>query len=97
MATSLATVCDDVPDSPHQPEPDFAFPKRSFGKKTVVKRSFQHSWFNKWPFLHYNESTDTVLCHTCLLMFKQKKSLTQSTKADQAFVSIKLHAVYFIF
>ena len=89
MATSFPTVSDDVPESPHQPGPDFAFPKRSLGKKTVVKRSFQHSWFLKWPFLHYKELTDTVFCHTCLLMFKQKKSLT-STKADQAFVSNKI-------
>ena len=34
MATSFPTVSDDVPESPHQPGPDFAFPKRSFGKKT---------------------------------------------------------------
>ena len=84
MATSLASS---VPDVPHQPGPGFVFPSRSFGRKSTVHRSFQFqlSWFMKWPFLHYNEGTDTVFCHACLSMFKQRKSLT-STKADQTFV-----------
>ena len=67
---------EDVPEVPHQPGADFGFPKRSFGKKATVYRAFQHCWFKKWPFLHYNESSDLVYCHTCLLMFKQKKSRT---------------------
>ena len=47
MAMEVATTSEDVPDSPHQPGQVFAFPKRSFGKKTVVQRSFQYSWFAK--------------------------------------------------
>jgi len=86
MAASCFVVMEDVPDTPHQPKADFQFPKRSFGKKSIVHRSFQHSWFAKWPFLHYKETTDVVYCHTCLKMFKEKKAKT-STKADQAFVS----------
>ena len=46
----------EIPDRPHQPGQGFKFPKRSFGKKNVVLRSFQQSWFTQWPFLHYNES-----------------------------------------
>ena len=45
---------EDVPDRPHHPDAGYKFPKRSIGKKTVVNRSFQHTWFSKWPFLHYN-------------------------------------------
>ena len=93
MATELREsflTADDVPETPHQPGLSFAFPKRSFGKKTVVNRSFQHSWFVKWPFLHYKEATDTVYCHTCVRLFKEKKALT-STKADQAFVSSEVN------
>ena len=26
--------------------------KRSFGKKVIVKRSIQASWFDRWPWLH---------------------------------------------
>ena len=85
MAASFV-ITEDVPDAPHQPDAQFRFPKRSFGKKTLVHRSFQHSWFGKWPFLHYKETVDVVYCHTCLLMFKEKKAKS-ATKADQAFVS----------
>ena len=74
----------------HQPGPDFSFPKRLYGKKTVVQRSFQHVWSLKWPFLHNNEAEDTVFCFTCRKMFKEKKNKT-STKSDPAFVSSSLY------
>ena len=32
----------DIPDSPHQPGPGFKFPKRSFGKATVVSNLHMH-------------------------------------------------------
>ena len=86
VASSCSLSQLDISDSPHQPGPDFNFPKRSFGIKKSVHRSFQHSWFNKWKFLHYREDTDTVFCHTCLRMFKEKKDKTAS-KASSAFVS----------
>jgi hypothetical protein len=57
MATAPAiATCNmmHVPDTPHQPRPDlnFKFPKRNFGRKTVVHdhRSFQHACF-KWRIL----------------------------------------------
>ena len=85
LATSeLATT--DLPERSHQPVPDFIFPKHSFGKKSVIPGSYQHSWFSRWHFLHYNEAEDTVICHSCMKMFKEKKNKT-STKADPAFVS----------
>ena len=62
LATSqLATT--DLPECSHQPGPDFIFPKSSFGKKSVVQGTYQHSWFSKWLF-HCNEAEDTVFCHT---------------------------------
>ena len=54
-----------LPEKPHQPRA-FHFPKREYGKKSVVRRSFQTAWFDKWPCLHYREENDSVLCHTCL-------------------------------
>ena len=46
-----------IPEKPHQPH---TYSKRSFGKKTIILRSFQPDWFNKWPFLHYDEARDVV-------------------------------------
>ena len=83
LAYQLATT--DLPECSHQPGPNFNFPKRSFRKKSVFQGSFQHSWFSKWPFLYYNEAKDTIFCHTCMKMFKEK--MKTSAKADLAFVS----------
>ena len=68
-----------LPEHSYQPGPDFIFPKRSFGKKSVISGSYQHSWFSKWPFLHYNEAEYTVICHSCMKMFKEKKNKTKFT------------------
>ena len=52
----------ELPSVPHQPN----FPKRSFGKKVIVQRSFQASWFDRWSWLHYIiESNDVALCLNC--------------------------------
>ena len=73
-----------IPSTPHQPK-NFKFPKRSFGKKKTVQRSFQPTWFSQWSFLHYDEAKDVVLCHTCLRGFESKR--IKAAKADSAFVS----------
>ena len=75
----------DLPEKAHQPR-KFNFPKREFGKSKLVKRSFQSSWFDKWPWLHYNENEDTVICYTCAQAAVQKK-LNWSACADKAFIS----------
>ena len=89
MAISSIASSQEVPDFLHQPDSAFRFPKRALDKTSVVHRAFQHSWFEKLPFLHYNEANDVAYCHTCLLMFKEKKAKT-TTKADPAFVSIAI-------
>ena len=79
------TLLSGLPDSPNQPM-TFSFPVRDYGKKTVVKRSFQASWFSSWKWLHYNEAEDCVHCHLCLTAVKQK--LVNLTPGDDsAFVS----------
>ena len=65
---------------------NFKFPKRSFRKKTVVNRSFQSSWFEKWKWLHYIENDDAVVCITCMQASSQKK-LQWSSNLDLAFIS----------
>ena len=74
-----------TPNVPHQPK-GFAFPKRDFGKKVIIRRSFQSSWFGRWPWLHYNKEGDTVLCFTCMKAHAEKK-MQWSSNTDLAFVS----------
>jgi len=54
---------------PHHSNKSFWFPKCSFGKTKIVERSFQPSWFDKWPFLHYDKVSDRVYCQTCTKAF----------------------------
>ena len=82
---STCTAVSVLPTKAHHPK-SFKFPKRSFGKKTVVNRSFQSVWFNKYPWLHYIENDDAVLCITCAQASAQKK-LQWSSSSDLAFIS----------
>ena len=48
---SLRTESSRLPVTvPHQPK-SFCFPKREFGKKSVVTMNFQSSWSNRWSWL----------------------------------------------
>ena len=75
----------EIPEKPHQPL-TLCFPKREFGKKQVVKRSFQSSWFKQYRWIHYDEEQDLVFCHTCVKAYKEKK-LTSSSNLDPCFIS----------
>ena len=77
-----------VGDSPHQPR-KFLFPKREFGVKSIVRRSFQASWFDTWKWLHYDEESDTAFCHTCIKAFKEKKLFSNS--CDPSFIRKGFH------
>ena len=55
-----------LPDTPNHPPSSFNFPPREFGKKQIVKRFCQLSWFSKWKWLHYDEDDDVVFCHLCV-------------------------------
>ena len=43
------------------------FPQRDFGKTSVVRRSFQRQWFDRWSWLHYSEDKDLAFCFTCIV------------------------------
>ena len=47
---------------PHQPHKTFKFPETVYGK---LKRSFQHHWFEKYPWLDYDVEEDSVTCVFC--------------------------------
>lgn len=84
VSSLSSTTLTNLPTEPHQPR-SFQFPKKEFGKKSVVKRSFQPVWFSKWPWLHYVEDEDKVLCFTCSKASSENK-LQWSSNADAAFL-----------
>ena len=75
----------DLPLTPHQPSASFVYPKRAFGKKNIVWRSFQQAWFKQWTWLHYDEANDLAYCHICVSALKQKKM--KESNAEPSFVS----------
>ena len=82
--TSVEFSLPEVDERPNQPM-HFKFPKRPFGKTKVVNRSFQNQWFEKWRWLHYDESRDLAFCHTCVVAMKTGKMKNAGT-VDSAFV-----------
>ena len=73
-----------VGERAHQPT-TIKFQKRHFGQKKPVQRSFQASWFRIWPWLHYVEDEDKVLCHICTRAFKLNQ--LSSTRLDTSFIT----------
>lgn len=74
-----------IGDRAHQPS-SFHFPHREFGKASVVKRSFQRKWFERWSWLHYDEDRDLAFCFVCVVAYQ--KNLLQSAHCfEQAFIS----------
>ena len=51
MACGEKFVLPDLPPVPHHPSDIFVFPNRPFGRKAVVWRSCQGSWFKQWSFI----------------------------------------------
>ena len=71
-----------MPDKPCQPH-HLSFPFRSFGKNAPVNRSFQVSWFNRFPWIHYELDQDVVYCFVCCKAVKEGKiRLTGMTEAS---------------
>ena len=79
-------MASDLPVKFH-PSSSFAFPKRSFGTGSEKRvRSFRAEWCTKFPWLHYDTSSDSAFCHVCLKA-EYEKRLLASRKRDQAFIS----------
>ena len=77
-----------IPDAgskPHQPLVNFKFPYREFGKQKLVKRAFQHSWFAKWKWLHYEEDMDKAFFYNCIQAYKEDK--LRASNLELAFIS----------
>ena len=80
LVSSDASV-DLIPEKAHHPM--LLFPPHTFGKQ---RRSFCSSWYLKYPWLHYQEASDSVLCFHCHVAEKQHLLLTLSK--DDAFTTI---------
>ena len=81
-----ATPPSDMPDIGSelcQPR-HFSFPKRSFGKKNVVYRSFQAAWFDQWRWLHYDCARDVAFCFTCIKAIKTGKMKRSGNVKDSS-------------
>lgn len=72
-----------VPPVPNQPK-TFRFPPRTFGVKKPEQRSFQSSWFDSRPWLHYDEAKDLAFCHLCMLAYRDGK--LRSLNVDKAYI-----------
>ena len=57
-----------IGENPHQPDRSFEFPKRDFSGR---KRNFQHEWFTKFSWLHYDEAQDKAYCFICVKSMKE--------------------------
>ena len=52
---------------------------------SIKDRCFQCDWFEKWPWLHYNELNDSAYCFTYMRAIKEKKVKTENV--DACFIS----------
>ena len=66
---------------PFQPT-NFTFPKKTFGKQN---RSFQANRFTEFPWLHYNEQSDSVMCFICIQQ-NEKLNLRAARNKDWVFI-----------
>ena len=62
----------------HLPQ-NFVFPKKK------QKRSCQDKWFVNFPWLHYNQQNDSVLCFNCMKQ-DQQGNLCAATKKEMDFI-----------
>ena len=80
-------------DKPNHPK-TFMFPKRKFGDKKPTYRSFQSSWFKKWPWITYNETEDKAFCFACIKAVQQERlrncALTSKTEHLMHFSPVAL-------
>ena len=81
----------DVGDEPNQPR-RYNFPKRLFGKKSVVYHSFQAAWFDRWRWLHYDCSRDLAFCFTCIKAIKTGKMKLAGNAKDSSFIFNGFHS-----
>ena len=88
-----STTNTDLPDIGNEPKQPrrYQFPKRSFGKKSVIYRSFQPAWFDRWKWLHYDSSRDLAFCFTCIKAIKTGKTKLSGNMNDSSLIFNGFH------
>ena len=81
----------DIGNEPNQPR-RYQFPKRPFGKKNVVYRSFQPAWFDRWQWLHYDSLRDLAFCFTCVKAIKTGKMKLSGNMKDSSLIFNGFHS-----
>ena len=79
--STSSTSCDadgtmlfqNVGNSPHHPTRNYEFKKTKIGEQY---RSCKIEWFDKFPWLHYDEVHDKLFCFYCIKCAEQNKSLS---------------------
>ena len=69
----------------NQPQ-DRVFPTKTYGQKNPKKRSMHAFYFSKWPFLHWDEQSQSVFCLPCHNVHALGMNIL-ARKGEQAFVS----------
>ena len=59
-----------VPDKTFHPKSSYVFPKRVFGKQNQF---FNSKWFKVYPWLDYDEVSDSVTCFVCMHHYSKLK------------------------
>ena len=85
--STSSTSCDadgtmlfqNVGNSPHHPTRNYEFKKTKIGEQY---RSCKIEWFDKFPWLHYDEVHDKLFCFYCIKCAEQNKSLSSSKGKD---------------
>jgi len=87
MASCSRFVVPELLPTPHQPSTGFVFPRRAFGIKNVVWRSFQRIWLNQW----YSE---VLLCaqsaHYHDISFPRRRMRWKAEISDSAVQSTRV-------
>lgn len=68
--------------SKNHPSKRFVFPKQTSGLSR--NRSVQHSWFERFDWLHYNEENDSLFCFICI------KACNMVGKSDSWYSDVEL-------
>ena len=71
-----------IPSKPNQPK--LNFPKSMFGNQ---KRAFSATWYQRYPWLHYLQQEDSVLCFYCAAAVQRRMPLTGYT--DKTYIHSK--------
>ena len=75
-------------DKPNHPKTIMLL-KQKFGDKKPMYRSFQSLWFEKWPWIMYNETDDKAFCFVYIAAIQQGRvrNCMLTSKTSDAFLT----------